>query len=95
MAYSHLSRITCFQCQASYNSETELNDHMHAAHRRCVSETSTLPNLHQVDLCASKNEWVVLSVQLRNRLRTRFYPEELEVVDRFILLGSVVDDVRH
>jgi len=94
MAYSHVSRNTCFQCWASYNSESELRDHMHAAHRRCVSEPSTLPNPLEVDHRASKNEWVMLSVLLRDRVRTRFYPEELEVVDRFILLGSAVDDVR-
>ena len=94
MPHPHMSRNTCLQCWAAYNSESELRDHMHAAHRRCVSETSTLPNLEEVDHRASKNEWVMLSVQLRNRVRTRFYPEELEVVDRFILLGSVFDDVR-
>jgi hypothetical protein len=41
--------------------------------------------------------WTELSTQLRDRIRTRFNLEELEAVNRFILLasrGSVFDDVR-
>ena len=42
MAQPQLARITCSQCNACYNSESELRDHMQATHRRFVSEQSTL-----------------------------------------------------
>jgi hypothetical protein len=42
MAQPQMARITCSQCNACYNSETELRDHMQATHRRFVSEQSTL-----------------------------------------------------
>jgi hypothetical protein len=38
MAQPAMARITCSQCNASYNSERELRDHMQTAHRRFVSE---------------------------------------------------------
>jgi hypothetical protein len=43
MAQPQMARITCSQCNACYNSESELRDHMQATHRRFVSEQSTLP----------------------------------------------------
>jgi hypothetical protein len=97
MAYPQVARITCSECEGWYNSERELSDHMHAAHRRCISEPSALPDSPKPHPGASKEEWVILSVLLRNRVQERFNQEELEAVDRFILLagqGSVFDDVR-
>jgi hypothetical protein len=69
-------------------------------HRRLVSEQSTFqqggpqPDSFEVQLRMSKEEWAKLSVQLRNRVKPRFNPEELDAIDRFILLasqGSVFD----
>ena len=88
MAQPQMARITCGQCNGLYDSEHELRDHMHAVHRRCVSEPSSLPDSVKTHLGASSDEWVVLSVQLRNRVQDRFNPEELEAIDRFILLAS-------
>jgi len=96
MAQPQMARLTCSLCNGWYNSERELSDHMHAVHRRYVSEQSTLPDSSKTHLAASSNEWVILSVQLRNRVQVRFNSEELDVIDRFILLasqGSVFDDV--
>ena len=97
MAQPKEARITCRECEGWYNSERELSDHMHAAHRRCFSEPSTLPDSPKIQLAISKDEWTLVSVQLRNRVQVHFNPEELDVIDRFILLasqGSVFDDVR-
>jgi hypothetical protein len=97
MAQPNVARISCSQCEGSYNSERELSEHMHAAHRRCFSEPSTLPDNPKIQLGISKDEWTIVSVQLRNRVQVHFNPEELDVIDRFILLasqGSVFDDVR-
>jgi hypothetical protein len=102
MAQPQVARITCSQCNAWYDSERELRDHMQAAHRRFVSEQSTFqhggtqPDSFKNQLAASKEEWATLSVQLRNRVQARFNPEELDAIDRFILLasqGSVFDHV--
>ena len=41
MAQPEPARITCNQCNAWYNSETELRDHMRTAHRVFVSEQSS------------------------------------------------------
>jgi len=91
MAQPQVARITCSQCNGWYNSESELRDHIQSAHRRFISEQS--PPRYG----GTKEEWAKLSVQLRNRVRVHFNPEELATVDRFILLasrGSVFDDVR-
>ena len=102
MAQPQMARITCSQCNAWYNSERELRDHMQTAHRRSVSEQSTLqhgdtqPDSFKNQLGISKEEWAKLSVQLRNQVQARFNPEELDAIDRFILLasqGSVFDHV--
>ena len=102
MAQPQMARITCSQCNGWYNSESELRDHMQTAHRRFVSEQSTFqhggtqPDSFENQLGTSKEEWAKLSVQLRNRVQVRFNPEELEAIDRFILLasqGSVFDHV--
>ena len=102
MAQPKMARITCSQCDGWYDSERELRDHMQAAHRRFVSEQSTFqqegtqPDSSKNRLGTSKQEWAKLSVQLRNRVQARFNPEELDAIDRFILLasqGSVFDDV--
>ena len=102
MAQPQAARITCSQCNGWYDSERELRDHMQTAHRRFVSEQSTFqhggtqPDSFKNQLGTSKEEWAKLSVQLRNRVQARFNPEELDAIDRFILLasqGSVFDHV--
>ncbi len=100
MAQPQLARITCSVCNGWYNSESELRDHMQTVHRRFVSEQSTLqhggsqPDSTKNQVGPSKEEWAKLSVQLRNGVQARFNPEELDAIDRFILLasqGSVFD----
>ena len=94
MAQPQAARITCGQCNGWYNSESELRNHMQTAHRRFVSEQSTFqhggtqPDSAKNQLASSKEEWAKLSVQLRNRVQVRFNPEELDAIDRFILLAS-------
>jgi hypothetical protein len=101
MAQPQVARITCSQCNGWYNSESELRDHMRTVHRRFVSDQNIFQNdsTKQDSLenrpGASKEEWASLSVQLRNRVRARFSQEELDAIDRFILIasqGSVFDD---
>ena len=90
MAQPQAARITCGQCNGWYNSESELRDHMQSAHRRFISEQSTL------QYGGTKEEWAKLSVQLRNRVQVHFNPEELDVIDRFIRLtgqGSIFNHV--
>src|ERR1700686_1740747 len=97
MAQPKVSRFSCSECEGWYNSERELSAHMHAAHRRCFSEPSTLPDSPKTQLAILKDEWTLVSVQLRNRVQVHFNPDEMDVIDRFILLasqGSVFDDVR-
>ena len=102
MAQPQVSRITCSQCNGWYDSEHELRDHMQVAHRSFVSgsafqQVGTQPDTFKNQLGAPKEEWAKLSVQLRNRVQARFNPEELEAIDRFILLasqGSVFDHPR-
>ncbi len=102
MAQPQVARITCCVCNGWYDSERELWDHMLAVHRRFFSEQSTFPHSStQPDSFknqrgTSKEEWAELSVQLRNRVQAHFNPEELDAIDRFILLasqGSVFDQV--
>ena len=94
MAQPQTARITCSQCDGWCNSESELRDHMQTVHRRFVSEQSTVqhggtqPDSFKNQIGTSKEEWAKLSVQLRNRVQARFNPEELDTVDRFILLAS-------
>lgn len=96
MEQPQVARNTCSECNGRYESERELSDHMHAAHRRCVPEPSTFPDSLKIQLAISKDEWTMVSVQLRNRVQAHFNPEELDAIDRFILLasqGSVFDHV--
>jgi len=102
MAQPQMAPITCSQCNGWYDSERELRDHMQTAHRRFVSEQSTFqhggtqPDSFKNQLGTSKEDWAKLSVQLRNRVQARFNPEELDAIDRFILLasqGSAFDQV--
>ena len=91
MAQPQMARITCSQCNGWYASERELWDHLQEVHRRSVSEQRTFQHGG-----TSKEEWADLSVQLRNHVQVRFSSEELDAIDRFILLasqGSVFDDV--
>jgi hypothetical protein len=101
MAQPQAARITCILCNGWYNSESELRDHMQAVHRRFVSDQNTFQNdrtqqeSFKSRLRASKEEWAKLSVQLMNRVRGRFTQEELETIDRFILIacqGSAFED---
>jgi hypothetical protein len=103
MAQPGRAPITCSVCNGWYGSESELHDHMQAVHRRFVPEQTTFqhggtpPDSIKNQLCTLKEEWAKLSVQLRNRVQVRFKPEELDAIDRFILVasqGSVFDDVR-
>ena len=102
MAQPQVARITCSQCNGWYDSERELWDHMQTAHRRSFSEQSTFkhggsqPDGSKDVPSTSKEEWAELSAQLRNRIHIRFNPEELDIIDRFILLasqGSAFDQV--
>jgi hypothetical protein len=94
MAQPQEARITCSLCNGWYNSESELRDHMQSAHRRFISEQSTLPqgdaqpDRFEIQSRISREEWANLSVQLRNRVQVHFRPEELDAIDQFILLGS-------
>jgi hypothetical protein len=94
MAQPQPGRITCGQCNGCYNSESELRNHMQTAHRRFVPEQSTFqhggtqPDSFEDQLATSKEEWAKLSLQLRNRVQARFKAEELDAIDRFILLAS-------
>jgi hypothetical protein len=81
MANPQEARITCSECNGWYVSERELHDHMQSVHRRFVSEPK-----NQSD--TSNQEWAKLSVQLRNRVQVHFTLEELDAIDRFILLAS-------
>jgi hypothetical protein len=103
MAQPRVARNICGQCNGWYNSEVELWNHMQTAHRKFVSEQSTFQHggakaISQKDpLRTSKEEWAKLSVQLRNRVQNRFNLEELDAIDRFILLtsqGSIFEDVQ-
>jgi hypothetical protein len=101
MPQPQVARITCSQCNGLYASERELRDHIQAAHRRSAPEQITLqhgdtqPDSSKNRSGPSKEEWARLSVKLRNRIQARFNAEELDAIDRFILLtsqGSVFDD---
>jgi hypothetical protein len=103
MAQPQPARITCSECNGWYVTERDLRDHMQTAHRRFVAQDSAPQHgaapqdslRNQVG--TSKEEWAKLSGQLRIRLQARFNPEELDAIDRFILLASqasVFDHVR-
>ena len=103
MAQPQPARITCSECNGFYVTERELRDHMQTAHRRFFLEQSTFqhggtpPDSFKNQPGTSKEEWAKLSGQLRTRVQARFNPEELDAIDRFILLasqGSVFDQVR-
>lgn len=99
MAQPQVARIVCDECNAWYDSERELQDHMQTVHRRLIQKTTlqyggTKPDNLKKHLGTSKEEWARLSVELKNRVQARFYPEELDAIDRFILIasqGSVFD----
>ena len=102
MAQPQVARITCSQCNSFYASESELWEHVQEVHRRSVPEQSTFqhggtqPESFKNRFGTSKEEWANLSVHLRNHVQVRFKSEELDAIDRFILLasqGSVFDDV--
>ena len=102
MAQPHVSTITCSQCNGCYGSERQLWEHVQTAHRRSFSEQSTFkhggsqPDSSKDVPSTSKEDWAELSLQLMDRIQVRFNPEELDIIDRFILLasqGSVFDHV--
>jgi hypothetical protein len=82
MAQPQVGRITCSECNGWYASESELWKHMQEVHRRSVPEQRSFQR------GASKEEWVNLSVHLRNHVQVHFKLEELDAIDRFILLAS-------
>jgi hypothetical protein len=88
------ARISCRECNSFYASEIELWEHMQEAHRRSVSEPSpfhhgcTQPESHRNRFGTTKEEWANVSVHLRNHVQVHFKSEELNVIDRFILLAS-------
>jgi hypothetical protein len=94
MAQPQVARNICGQCNGMFDSENELWDHMQTAHQKFVSEQGTFQpggtqSISLRDLLrTSKEEWAKLSLQLRNRVQARFNPEELDAIDRFILLAS-------
>ena len=102
MAQAQVARITCSLCSGWYISEREFRDHMQTVHRRFApNQIAFQSDFAQQDgsknqLGASKEEWARLSVRLRNRVRERFNQEELEAIDRFILVathGSIFEDM--
>jgi hypothetical protein len=103
MAQPQMTPITCSECKGWYRSERELRDHMQTVHRGFALEQNssqhgvTQPDSSKNQIGISKEEWAKFSGQLRNRVQARFNPEELDTIDRFILLasqGSVFDQVR-
>src|SRR5580704_16475204 len=94
MAQPQLVRITCSVCNGWYDSDRALHDHMQTAHRRFVSEQSTVqrgtayPGGVRNQLGISNEGWAKLSTELRNLIQARFTQEELDSIDRFILLAS-------
>ncbi len=44
MAQPQMARITCIQCNAWYNTERELRDHMQTAHRQPGTEHTPPPS---------------------------------------------------
>jgi hypothetical protein len=96
------AQITCSECNSFYATESELWEHLQEAHRRSVPEQSPFqhggsqPGIFRNRFGISKEEWANLSVHLRNHVQVRFNSEEIDVIDRFILLASqssVFDDV--
>jgi len=49
MAQPQMARLTCSQCNAWYNSEHALRDHMRTAHRAFGSEQDLFPSSVQED----------------------------------------------
>jgi hypothetical protein len=91
MAQPEVARITCRECNSFYASETELWEHVQEMHRRGAQGKSFANRFG-----TSKEEWANLSVHLRNHVQVHFKSEELDAIDRFILLasqGSIFDDV--
>jgi hypothetical protein len=94
MAQPQEARIACRQCNSFYASESELWEHEQESHRRSVPEQSTFQHggtQHGVEENrhgTSKEGWANLSVHLRNHVQVQFKPEELNAIDRFILLAS-------
>jgi hypothetical protein len=94
MAQPQPARITCTECNGWYVTERDLRDHMRTAHRRFVSDDGgqqqgvTQQDGLRNQAGTSREEWARISGQLRARLQARFNPDELDAIDRFILLAS-------
>jgi hypothetical protein len=56
MAQPQVAPITCSQCNAVYDSEHELRDHLRTAHRQIGSEESLPPSSVQADRTEQKTE---------------------------------------
>jgi len=93
MPQPQLARITCSVCNGWYDSDGALRDHMRTAHRRFVEQSAFQSNTAYSDRVGNQRrveeaDWATLCNELRNLLQARFTPEELDTIDRFILLGS-------
>ena len=97
MPQPQLARITCSVCNGWYDSDSALRDHMRAAHRRFVEQSAFQRNTADPDRvanqrCISGVEWAKLCNEVKSLLQVRFTEEELDTIDRFILLGSQGSD---
>src|SRR5271169_1972916 len=94
MAQPQAARIICGLCNAWYYSESELEDHIWTSHRRYDLEKITFlhggtqPDTLEEQPGTLREEWTRLSLQLRNQLQARFDSQELDAIDRFILVAS-------
>ena len=69
MAQPQMARITCSHCNAGYNSEHELHEHMRTAHRAFGSEQNLPPSSVQED-------------RLKQGCGTSFVTEERSEMDK-------------
>ncbi len=94
MAQAQMAPIYCNECNGRFDSEDELWNHTNTAHHMFASELRTFQHVGtepcsiEDQLDASQEGWAKLSAQLRNRVQVHFNPEELDAIDRFILLAS-------
>jgi hypothetical protein len=93
MPQPQLARITCSVCNGWYDSDSALCDHMRTAHRRFVEQSSFQRSPASADGIGNQRrisgvEWAKLCNEVRSLLQVRFTEEELDTIDRFILLGS-------
>jgi hypothetical protein len=93
MPQPQLARITCSVCNGWYDTDCALRDHMQTAHRRFVEQSAFQRNTAYPDRVGNQRrisgvEWAKLCNEVRSLVQVRFTEEELDTIDRFILLGS-------